>query len=141
MGFYVDILRCADGSYYTGHTDNLEARLAAHRRGEIGGYTETRRPVELVFAEEFSSRDEAFQRERQIKGWRRAKKEALIKRDWERLRQLESAHGEPVEPRVDASCLALRQAQGERFPRMKQAAWTYWLRSGTEHGRHEFMKV
>lgn len=103
MGFYVYIMLCSDGSYYTGHMDNLESRLAAHQRGTIPGYTETRRPVELVFSEEFSSRDEAFQRERQIKGWRKAKKEALIKGDWERLRQLASAHDEPVEPRVVAT--------------------------------------
>ena len=76
MAFYVYILRCADGSYYTGHTDNLERRLAAHQMGEIPGYTETRRPTELVFADEFASRQDALACERQIKEWTRAKKEA-----------------------------------------------------------------
>ena len=57
MGFYVYILLCSDGSYYTGHTDSLESRLAAHQKGEIHGYTLTRRPVQLAFVEEFSSRD------------------------------------------------------------------------------------
>ena len=52
MSFFVYILRCADGSYYVGHTDQLEARIAAHERGEIAGYTRKRRPVRLVFAEE-----------------------------------------------------------------------------------------
>ena len=68
VGFYVYILNCADGSFYTGHTDNLEARMVAHETGQIPGYTQTRRPLRLVFAEELSTRQEAFERERQIKG-------------------------------------------------------------------------
>ncbi len=107
MAFYVYILLCADGSYYTGHTDSLESRVAAHERGEFPGYTYTRRPVRLVYAEEFYSREEALASERQIKGWRRAKKEALIKGDWERLIELshtsisptvQPVRGELVEP-------------------------------------------
>ena len=93
VAFYVYILRCSDGSYYTGHTDNLEARLAAHQRGEIPGYTFARRPVELVFSEDLPSRQDAFERERQIKGWSRAKKEALIAKDWDRLVNLSRSHG------------------------------------------------
>jgi len=92
MAFYVYILRCADGSYYTGHTDSLESRVAAHDTGEFPGYTHTRRPVRLVYAEGFYSREEALASERQIKGWRRAKKEALIKRDWEKLEKLAQTH-------------------------------------------------
>ena len=88
MSFYLYILKCSDDSYYTGHTDNLEKRLAAHHRGEISGYTSARRPVELVFVHEFSSRDEAFHAERQVKGWSRRKKVALIHEDWECLQQL-----------------------------------------------------
>jgi tRNA/rRNA methyltransferase len=88
MGFYVYILKCSDGSYYTGHTDRFEARMAAHQSEEIAGYTYDRRPVELAFVEELSSRDEAFRRERQIKGWSRLKKEALMANDWERLVRL-----------------------------------------------------
>jgi tRNA/rRNA methyltransferase len=78
MSFHVYILCCADGTYYTGHTDNLEARLAAHRTGTFRGYTYSRRPVRLVLQQEFGSRDEAFAAERQIKGWTKRKKEALI---------------------------------------------------------------
>ncbi|PKB75483.1 MAG: hypothetical protein BZY86_02720 [SAR202 cluster bacterium MP-NPac-SRR3961935-G1] len=74
MGFYVYILRCSDGSYYTGHTDQMEARLVAHQSGQISGYTSERLPVKLAFPEELSSRDDAFRRERQIKGWSRSKK-------------------------------------------------------------------
>jgi predicted GIY-YIG superfamily endonuclease len=53
MSFWVYILRCADNSYYIGHTDNLEERLAKHRTGEIEGYTSTRLPVRLIFSEQF----------------------------------------------------------------------------------------
>ena len=76
------ILRCADRSYYTGHTDNLEERIAKHQVGEIEGYTSTRRPVRLLFSEEFSTRSEVLAVERRIKGWSRRKKEALIRGDW-----------------------------------------------------------
>jgi predicted GIY-YIG superfamily endonuclease len=82
MSFWVYILRCADNSYYTGHTDNLEDRLAKHKSGEIEGYTSTRLPVRLVFSEEFPTREEALGCEFQIKGWSRKKKEALIRGDW-----------------------------------------------------------
>ena len=85
LTYYVYMLRCSDGSYYVGHTNDLEQRLAAHERGAIEGYTLSRRPVELVFSDQFSTRQEAFHRERQIKGWSRAKKEALIKSDWDGL--------------------------------------------------------
>lgn len=93
MAFYVYIVKCADGSYYTGHTDNLESRIAQHQTGQMPGYTATRQPVRFVFAEEFATRQEAFERERQIKGWSRAKKEALMAGDWDRLRVLASTHG------------------------------------------------
>jgi predicted GIY-YIG superfamily endonuclease len=86
--FYVYILECSDGSYYTGHTDDLEARLSAHQTGTFGGYTSKRRPVELVYHETFGTRDEAFDAERRIKGWRREKKEALINQDWDLLIKL-----------------------------------------------------
>jgi putative endonuclease len=74
MSFWVYILRCADNSYYTGHTDNLEDRIAKHKTGEIEGYTSTRLPVTLVFSEEFPTREEALACEQQIKGWSRSKK-------------------------------------------------------------------
>ena len=98
MSFYVYILRCADGSYYAGHTDDLERRLAIHQSGEIGGYTRGRRPVRLVFQQEFPSREDAFSCERQIKGWSRRKKEALTKGDWDGLKRLSRAHGSTGSP-------------------------------------------
>ena len=80
--FFVYLLRCADGTYYAGHTDELERRVAQHQAGEVEGYTHERRPVELVWSQETGSRDEALSAERRIKGWGRAKKEALIAGDW-----------------------------------------------------------
>ncbi len=88
MSFYVYILRCVDYSYYVGHTDDLESRLAQHRAGEVSGYTQGRRPVRLVFSEEFPTRQEALAAERQLKGWSRAKKEAMIMGNWDRVRLL-----------------------------------------------------
>ena len=85
MSFWIYILQCADGSYYTGHTDNLEIRVVAHQQGRFGGYTSTRLPVKLVFCEYFPTRDGAYARERQIKGWSRRKKQALISGDWNKL--------------------------------------------------------
>ncbi|MDP3677862.1 MAG: GIY-YIG nuclease family protein [Methylotenera sp.] len=80
--FWVYILQCADGSYYTGHTDNLDMRLASHQSGEIRGYTSTRLPVKLIFSQPATTREETISAERQIKGWSRAKKEAMIRGDW-----------------------------------------------------------
>ncbi len=88
MGFWVYILHCADHSYYTGHTDNLEIRLIQHERGEIEGYTSARLPMKLVFADEFATREEALARERQIKGWSRKKKEAMMKNNWAEVSRL-----------------------------------------------------
>jgi putative endonuclease len=88
MRFWVYIVRCADGSYYTGHSDNLERRIAAHQSGEIKSYTSTRLPIELVYSQEFVTRTEALEHERQIKGWSRKKKEALMRGDWEEISRL-----------------------------------------------------
>ena len=88
MAFWVYMLKCADGSYYVGHTDNLERRIAAHAAGEIEGYTRSRRPVILMFSESFPTRLEALEAERRLKGWSRAKKEALIAGDWQRVSEL-----------------------------------------------------
>jgi len=83
--FFVYILKCADGSYYTGHTDNLEARLTAHKVCLTGCYTQKRRPIELVFVQCCATRVEVLSAEHQIKKWSRKKKEALIEKDWELL--------------------------------------------------------
>ena len=88
MSFWVYILRCRDNSYYTGHTDNLEKRIAEHQTGAVEGYSSSRLPVTLVFADEFPTREEALARERQIKGWSRKKKEAMVRGDWAEVSRL-----------------------------------------------------
>ncbi|GAA4720307.1 GIY-YIG nuclease family protein [Sphingomonas lutea] len=88
MSFWAYILRCADGSYYVGHTEELDVRIGAHQSGLIEGYTNTRLPVTRVWSQEFTTRGEALDAERQIKGWSRAKKEALIRGDWDGVQVL-----------------------------------------------------
>ena len=88
---YTYILQCANGKYYVGSTTNLEARLNEHQSGMGGKFTSTHLPVKLVYFEEYSSIHMAFSRERQLHGWSRAKKEALIRGDYEALRPLASA--------------------------------------------------
>jgi putative endonuclease len=86
---YVYMLRCADGSYYVGTTrDSLEMRLAQHNAGTFGGYTAIRRPVTLVFSQDFDRAADAIAMERRLKGWRREKKEALIRGQYELLPDL-----------------------------------------------------
>ena len=82
MQFYVYLLRCSDGSYYAGHTDNLETRLWRHQEGIGCDWTSRRRPIHLVRCDSVSTQDEAIAFERRIKGWSRAKKEALVASDW-----------------------------------------------------------
>ena len=88
MAFWTYMLRCADKSYYVGHTDDLERRMGEHLSGFFPGYTRKRLPVELVWSETFHSRYEALEAELQIKKWSRAKKEALIAGDWADVSEL-----------------------------------------------------
>jgi putative endonuclease len=85
MAFWTYLLRCADGSYYAGHTDQLEARIDQHQCGRGSDYTARRQPVTFVCSQDFGTRIEALEAERRIKGWSRAKKEALIACDWEKV--------------------------------------------------------
>ena len=85
MSFWTYILRCADGTYYTGHTDNIDRRYAQHQSGALTGYTHDRRPVELAWSENFQTRAEALDAEQRIKNWSRAEKEALIAGDFAKL--------------------------------------------------------
>ena len=88
MVFWTYMLRCADGLYYTGHTDNLERRIGQHDAGGFCGFTASRRPVALVWSEYFPSRLEALEAERIVDGWSRSKKEALIAGNWSLLSHL-----------------------------------------------------
>jgi putative endonuclease len=91
MKGYLYMLRCGDGSYYVGSTTNLELRIVEHEAGEGGAYTAQRLPVKLVYTCEFDTPHEAFLRERQVKGWSRRKKEALLRGDYEALVELSKA--------------------------------------------------
>jgi putative endonuclease len=89
---FVYIVECADGSYYTGLAHiSVEKRIAEHNLGVYAGYTKSRRPVRLRYSEEFAQITDAIAFERRVKGWSRAKKEALIQGDWEALRSLSRA--------------------------------------------------
>jgi len=86
--YFVYIVECSDHSYYTGVTSNLEKRLKEHNYGIFHGYTSTRLPVKLVYSNRFTDVNDAIKAEKQIKGWSRAKKEALINIDFELLKKL-----------------------------------------------------
>lgn len=106
--FYVYLVRCSDGSYYCGQTDNIELRMQQHHSGVIG-YTSTRKPVQLVWQGEFETREGAIAFEQQVKGWSRAKKEALIAGNWAKIQELAKSKS----PMQSDSPARLRQAQPE----------------------------
>jgi predicted GIY-YIG superfamily endonuclease len=89
------MLHCNAGRLYVGHTDDLERRIAQHISGAIPGFTRSHLPVKLIWSQEFASRDEAKSAERQIKGWRRAKKLALVRGDWGRIATLAKRKDSP----------------------------------------------
>jgi putative endonuclease len=90
MGAFVYMLHCADAAFYVGSAtgDDLSKRIAEHQSGAYPGYTWSRRPVKLVWSEHFDRITNAIAAERKIKGWSRAKKEALIGGDWNSVRSL-----------------------------------------------------
>ena len=99
MTAFVYILRCSDGRYYVGSTrSSLERRVSEHDAGHLGGFTKSRCPVELVFSQSFERIDDAVAAERQLKGWSRAKKEALIRGDTEALVKLSKSRTEYPHP-------------------------------------------
>ncbi|HEY4204723.1 MAG TPA: GIY-YIG nuclease family protein [Xanthobacteraceae bacterium] len=95
MAIYVYMLRCVDGSYYVGSAtgDDLSIRVEQHNAGVYPGYTFNRRPVTLVWSEHFDRITDGIVVERRLKGWSRAKKEALIGADWSRVSELASRRG------------------------------------------------
>jgi putative endonuclease len=95
MGAFVYMLQCADDSYYIGCAtgDDLTKRIAEHEIGTYPGYTSKRRPVRLVWSEYFQQITDAIAVERQLKGWSRVKKQALISGDWAAIRKLSKRHG------------------------------------------------
>lgn len=122
MPFWTYILKCRDGSYYTGHTEDLEIRIAQHRRGVFPGYTHSRRPIVLVWSEAFPERDEAREAEHRIKGWSRAKKEALIARDWEELSRLARNRQDQPRPSTGSGQTVVKRADDPNFVRPEPVA-------------------
>ena len=94
MEGYMYILRCVDDSYYTGSTKNMTIRLWQHQNGLGAKHTAKRLPVELVYVEVFDRIDEAFWREKQVQGWSRKKKEALMASDFNQLHLLAECQNE-----------------------------------------------
>lgn len=105
MEGYMYILECSDGSYYTGSTNNLDLRLQQYQNGEGANHTRKRLPVELIYYEKFPRIDEAFYREKQVQGWSRNKKEALIRGDTNLLHKLSACRNET---HFSFRCLRLR---------------------------------
>ena len=95
LSFYAYMLVCADNSFYVGHTDDLDSRITAHDEGMLPGNTLTSGPAKLVWHQMFATRNEASAAERQIKGWSRAKKRALVVGDWQRISELARRHSPP----------------------------------------------
>ena len=96
MKGFMYILDCADGSYNTGSTNNMELRFQQHQKGKGANHTKKRLPVKLVYFEEFMRIDEAFYREKQVQGWSRKKKEALIYGDFDKLRKLSGSYAKKM---------------------------------------------
>jgi len=100
---YMYILECSDGSYYTGSTKNLEKRIWEHQTMLGANHTKKRQPVELVYFEKFDRIDEAFYREKQVQGWSRKKKQALIQGHFNNLSDLSVAYRDKVASRTSAT--------------------------------------
>lgn len=105
MNAFVYVLRCSDGSYYVGSArgETLDKRLGEHQAGTYAGYTSRRRPVTLVYAEPFDHIADAVAAERRINGWSRAKKEALIRGDWDAVQMLAKRPAARVSPKPPTS--------------------------------------
>ena len=120
MPFWAYMLHCRGGVFYTGHTDDLERRIAQHQTGYFPGFTSKLLPVHLVWSQEFVDRDEAKRAERQIKGWSRRKKLALIRDDWVDISRLAKGKSGPstssgqTELRVRTEVLDTLRAEADR---------------------------
>ncbi len=118
------ILQCADGSYYVGSTKNLERRVTEHLSGLGSRYTSGRLPVELIYGEEYDRISDAYAREKQVQNWSRAKREALIKGEYEMLPRL--AKKKFMKSKVPESPLVEYRDQKESWKR--RIAWNVWSR-------------
>lgn len=113
------ILQCSDGSYYVGSTHDLDKRLKQHQSGQGCLFTKLHRPVKLIYKEEYETYQQAFARERQIHGWTRAKKEALIAGDIDKLKRL-SKYGSAGSP------FSFSDAQTDEVPELVEGEKPVW---------------
>ena len=114
---YMYILECVDGSYYTGSTWDLERRLWKHQNGLGANHTAKRLPVKLVYCEECDRIDDAFHREKQVQGWSRKKKQALIDSDTNQLHRLAECRNESHYRNDRAGFDSAQPAGTSHFPR------------------------
>ena len=122
MSFWAYILHCRGGVFYTGHTDDLERRVAEHETGALPCFTQEYLPVKLVWSQDFGTREEALRAERQIKGWSRKKKLALIRGDWAEISRLAKGKNGPstssgrteLRVRITSTAIAAMQAHARR---------------------------
>ena len=119
MQYWVYIVRCSDGSYYSGHTDRIERRMGEHQAGLGSDWTMRRRPITLAWCEVLPTRDEAFQFERRVKGWSCVKKEALIARVWDRVSLLAQSTERIL--RGERPSTSLRSAQDQSPPNLPRS--------------------
>jgi putative endonuclease len=117
MAFWVYILRCVDGRYYTGHTDDLERRIGEHQTGGYCEFTSRRRPIQLAWSQEFGTRDEALSAELIVKKWSRAKKEAFMVSDWVALSHFARPPAERVSTLLDTN--GMWEARSDRRGQLK----------------------
>ena len=104
MLLFVYIVKCSDGSFYTGVTNDVDRRVSEHNEGDNPkAYTYRRRPVKLVYFEDHSDPYYAISREKQIKGWSRKKKIAMIQGEWEKLPELSKSKSSPGKPTAHTS--------------------------------------
>ena len=123
MSFWTYMLHCRGGYFYVGHTDDLERRIGDHKSGLIPGFTADHQPVELVWSDQFASREDAKAAERKLKGWSRAKKLALIRGDWDRI----SALAKKKDSASTSSAWTGKEATESPKPLHPEAAETLYL--------------
>jgi LAO/AO transport system kinase len=133
--FFVYLMRCGDGSYYCGHTDDLALRLQQHEDGDIG-YTSTRKPTEIVWQGEFETREGALAFELQVKGWSRAKKVALIRGDWDAIKDLaKSTNSFRTNPAVPVQVEPIPLVQVKPIPPVRAELVEAFANPSTSSGR------
>lgn len=116
FNYFVYIVKCSNNSYYTGVTNNVERRVYEHNTSiDDSSYTFNKRPVELVFVQPFHDINQAIAFEKQIKGWTRKKKEALIENNWYKLKELAVCINDTSHVNFSKSITPFNSAQGDNY--------------------------